>query len=357
MNVAAERFARHGLIPGWQQPALSDASVVIVGVGALGNVVAQNLALSGVGRLILCDPDVVAASNLSRTPLFRERDVGRTKVDAAAQALKNLSPGLVVEARHAEHVSGVGLAELRDATLVIGCLDSQISRLGLAGRCGLVRARSIDAATSAWGGEVRCYLEPDQGCFGCGLTVAERGVVDQPWSCGDIRPGVEMGASIAVSGLVASLAAICALRALMGLPVASQTLSVDGERGVVNVVHHQRDPECPLHEPLALEGSRRVVLGPDSTVGELRAALGEGTFVELWRPFTERVECSHCGWFEARPNPVVTTCPRCGARTRARTTLGLQQVPANLTLGEVGVAPREILPVRSPSGFSHVELG
>jgi len=71
-----ERFSRHQYLPGWNQDRLAEAKVILVGVGALGNAVAQCLALAGVGTLVLCDPDWIEPSNLSRMPLFREWDIG-----------------------------------------------------------------------------------------------------------------------------------------------------------------------------------------------------------------------------------------------------------------------------------------
>ena len=72
---AERRHHRQQLIPGWDQERLAASTVIVVGVGALGNETAKNLALAGVGRLILCDPDTVSASNLSRTVLFRPEDI------------------------------------------------------------------------------------------------------------------------------------------------------------------------------------------------------------------------------------------------------------------------------------------
>ncbi len=129
-----DRFARHQLLPGWDQDRLAAATVVVIGVGALGNQVGLALALAGVGRMMLCDHDRVEPSNLSRAPLLGPADVGEFKVMAAARRLMAIAPGLKVEARPRPLVNGVGLAELRDADLVLGCLDRRAARLQLAGR-------------------------------------------------------------------------------------------------------------------------------------------------------------------------------------------------------------------------------
>jgi molybdopterin/thiamine biosynthesis adenylyltransferase len=349
------RFERHGLVPGWDQSRLAGATAVVVGVGALGNEVARLLALAGIGGLILCDPDRVAASNLSRCGLFRESDVGRLKVEAAAEALVDLSPALEVRARPRPLVHGVGLAELRDASLVLSCLDSRSARLDLSGRCSLVRARWIDGGTHPWGGEVRPYLDPDGPCYGCSLTAAERAVVDEPWSCLDARPAETVGASAPISALVGSWMALIAVRTLMPLPLPAGTLLIDGSSGTTGIVRQVRDPECPLHHPLG--PARRVPVGGDSRIADLRAVLEADQVPLAWMPVQERVECRRCGFAEERWGlPSVTPCPRCRAPLRPRTTLELDRAPGKLPLRELGIPLREILAVRTPGGMAVIEL-
>jgi molybdopterin/thiamine biosynthesis adenylyltransferase len=126
-------------------------------VGALGNEVAKNLALLGVGRVVLCDPDTVDATNLSRAVLFTPADVGRRKVDAAADALARLAPGTVVQRRGTDLVRGVGLGELADADLVLGCLDSRGAAARDCSCWGAVRSSRRPWSTAApIRGVVRC---------------------------------------------------------------------------------------------------------------------------------------------------------------------------------------------------------
>ncbi len=74
------------------QLALSQAEVVVVGLGGLGCAAAQQLAVMGVGRLVLVDGDQVSASNLSRQILFGASDIGSPKVVVAKRALNILRP-------------------------------------------------------------------------------------------------------------------------------------------------------------------------------------------------------------------------------------------------------------------------
>src|SRR3546814_20882405 len=73
------------------QQLLRDSTVLIVGLGGLGSPAASLLAGAGVGRLLLCDHDRVEVSNLQRQTLYRQRDVGRAKTDAAAAPLMALN--------------------------------------------------------------------------------------------------------------------------------------------------------------------------------------------------------------------------------------------------------------------------
>jgi molybdopterin/thiamine biosynthesis adenylyltransferase len=103
---AAERFDRQlayfaDVRPGEAarlQATLRDARVAIVGVGGLGTWTAAALASAGIGNLTLVDEDTVELSNLNRQVLYRRADVGRPKVEVAAEALTAFDPGLEVTA-------------------------------------------------------------------------------------------------------------------------------------------------------------------------------------------------------------------------------------------------------------------
>ncbi len=76
------------------QLALRDATVVVLGAGGLGSWTMAGLACAGVGRIVAVDDDTVELSNLNRQVLYRMSDVGRRKVDVAAEALGALNPDI-----------------------------------------------------------------------------------------------------------------------------------------------------------------------------------------------------------------------------------------------------------------------
>src|SRR5712691_9279383 len=98
LGLKEGRFARFEAIEWWDQALLKEARILVIGAGALGNEVIKNLALLGVGNLIIVDMDRIELSNLSRSVLFREEDESQFKAECAALAAKRIYPALHVKA-------------------------------------------------------------------------------------------------------------------------------------------------------------------------------------------------------------------------------------------------------------------
>src|SRR4051812_45637107 len=95
-----ERYSRQLVLPEWSgaaQERLKQATVIVVGAGALGSPAATYLAAAGVGRLGIVDEDVVELSNLHRQPLHYTPDVGRQKAENAAVKLGVLNPEVALD--------------------------------------------------------------------------------------------------------------------------------------------------------------------------------------------------------------------------------------------------------------------
>jgi molybdopterin/thiamine biosynthesis adenylyltransferase len=346
--VVEDRFARQRLIPGWDQSLFTAATAVIVGVGALGNEVAKNCALVGFGRLVLCDRDTVAASNLSRTVLFGPGDLRRRKVDAAADALDRLVPECTVITRHDDLTAAVGLGELADAAVVLGCLDSHHARLELLGRCALVGARLVDGGTHPWGGEVRLRLSPEDPCFGCTLSAAERGTPDPASSC---DPPEHQPASIIATSLVAGWMTVAAARLVLGAPPPWQFQSIAADTGIAGPFVARPDPTCPYHRPIG--EVENVAVSANGTVGQLLATQSAGTEPLTWTLFPCAGTCYHCRQVYAVQYPhagATLECPHCGRAIRPHTSQQIRDAGIDTRLSDLGVAPEEILAVRTGEG-------
>ena len=353
-DAAAGRYARHRGIPGWRQERLTAATAVVLGVGALGNEVVKNVALAGVGRIVLCDPDDVDVGNLSRSVLFGPDDVGRPKVEAAAGALRRLGLPVAVDARRSSLTRGVGLGELADADMVLGCLDSTRARLELLGRCALADATLVDGGTGPWSGEVRVRTDAESPCWSCSLGAWDRGVSDVPRDCREIQGPGEEAASVVTTTLVAGWMTAVGLRLVFGEEPPARVLRIDVAAGRTGGVELTRDPRCPHHRP-ARPRPRRIPVTSRDTVADLFAAVPAGSEVEVWSPLSIPLKCRSCGtrsdYDSSHAAAQPARCVTCGAEVRIRRSKRLGEAGPQERLSVLGVAPQEMLPVRSPEGL------
>src|SRR5690606_17529574 len=109
------RYARHALIEWFDQEFVRSLRPIVVGAGALGNEVIKNLALLGVGEIHVFDLDVIEASNLTRSVLFREDDIGRRKAECAAERARELDPSVKVVPHHGDFWKTLSFSLLRSA--------------------------------------------------------------------------------------------------------------------------------------------------------------------------------------------------------------------------------------------------
>ena len=116
------RYSRHLILPevGMEgQRKLKAARVLCVGTGGLGSPLALYLAAAGIGTLGLVDFDVVDASNLQRQIIHSTRDIGRKKLDSAAEKLSALNPSLNIVKHDTMLSSANALDILKDYDIVL----------------------------------------------------------------------------------------------------------------------------------------------------------------------------------------------------------------------------------------------
>lgn len=169
------RYSRSILFPGIGeegQRRIEAFSIVFVGVGAVGAAAAEAAARAGVGRITIVDRDVVEESNLARQFLFDADDAARLspKAEAAAERLREISPGLAVRAEVADLDPGNAAELLRGHHLVFDGSDNFETRLLVSDAARFLGLPSVYAACVGEEGLVaanvpggtpclRCYLE------------------------------------------------------------------------------------------------------------------------------------------------------------------------------------------------------
>ncbi len=160
------RLDRQLRLPGWNQKALKESTVVVVGIGGLGTEVAKNLAMAGVGTLHLIDLDIIEYSNLNRQILFSDANEGEPKSKVAARTLKQINP----YSRYIWHHSNLEDIDPEiyvSADLLISGLDSVAARGELNRRAVQYKKPLIDGGTVTYYGHVYTYFPGKNACLQC----------------------------------------------------------------------------------------------------------------------------------------------------------------------------------------------
>lgn len=193
------------------QAKIRDSHVVLIGVGGLGCPAAQYLVSSGVGELTLCDFDHVTESNLSRQILYRTSDIGRLKVEVAAQQLRSLNPETIINIQPKRMADQDMQSLFSHGDFVIDASDNYGTRLAVNRSCLDLRIPWLMASCIRMEGQLM-LLRPDQKdhpCYRCAYGVAPDTLEDCP-GAGIFAP---------VAGVIGTSAAYFALASLAGFSV------------------------------------------------------------------------------------------------------------------------------------------
>ena len=363
-----DRYASLRLIPWWKQERLEHARVLVVGAGALGNEVLKNLALIGVGRILVVDFDTIEKGNLSRSVLFRAEDAGQSKAEVAAQRAGALNPEIAVRALHGDVIHDVGLGEFFDAEVVVGCLDNREARLWVNRQCWKASTPWVDSGIQEIQGVVKIFVPPDSACYECAMTSRDYQLLNLRYRCPllkreDIAAG-KVPTAPTIASMMAALQVQEALKILHGMPVAAGSALVFN--GVGNQFYQTKLPfrsDCLSHE--TYPAPTRIGLGNRDTVGAFfdaaRPTVAGALSIVLARELVTKVECPRCGWSQSmyRPRQRVrhdeAMCPTCREPAAVE---ALSEVPDDgsfsaRTLAEVGIAPYDVVRVdgETSSGF------
>jgi molybdopterin/thiamine biosynthesis adenylyltransferase len=295
------RFDRFRLIRWWDQEKLAAAKVLVVGAGALGNEILKNLALLGVGNVLVVDLDTVENSNLSRSVLYRVKDNGTPKAVAAARAAKDIYPDLKAHGLVANAVYDLGLGVYRWADVVMGGLDNREARLSINRGCQKLGKTWIDGAIEQIQGTARVFA-PDGPCYECTMSDADWRLLAMRRSCNLLSRAEMAGGKTpttpTISSIVAGVQSQEAVKLLHGLPtIAGKGWVFDGFGTDAYTVEFQRKDDCLSHDPLDAvvevdAGAADVTLG--DLLAEARRHLGPGAELELARDVLHKLVCPSC---------------------------------------------------------------
>jgi len=242
-----ERYARHIVLPeigGAGQQKLKRARVLVLGAGGLGAPVLHYLAAAGVGTIGIVDDDHVSLSNLQRQVIHGTPDVGKPKVESAAEAITRLNPHVTVEAhslRMEEH-NAVTLISRYD--LVVDGSDSFNARYMLADACATARVPLVTAAVGRFDGSITVLVPYESDPDGR-PNPSFRDLFPAPPPEGLVPSCAEAGIVGALVGVIGTLEAMEAIKLITGIgePLIGRLLLYDGLAArFETVVYKSRNP-------------------------------------------------------------------------------------------------------------------
>jgi sulfur-carrier protein adenylyltransferase/sulfurtransferase len=248
------RYARHIILPqigGAGQRKLAEASVLCVGAGGLGSPIAMYLAAAGVGTLGLVDFDRVDLTNLQRQIVHGTSDVGKPKVESAAETLHELNPNVDVRPIDAVLSSTNAFEVMEPYDVVIDGSDNFPVRYLVNDATQMLGKALVYGSIYQFEGQATVFLPGEAGpCYRC--------LFPQPPPPGSVPNCAEAGVFGVLPGIVGCVQATEAIKLITGIgsPLVGRLLIFDALEMDFQTVKIRRDPACP-------------VCGDDPTVTEL----------------------------------------------------------------------------------------
>jgi adenylyltransferase/sulfurtransferase len=175
--VSVDNYTRYlrqlPLIGDAGQQKLATAHVCIAGAGGLGSPIALYLAAAGVGALTLIDCDTVAESNLNRQILHTTHDIGKKKVDSAAEKLHALNPEISIKTYHSVITQETISDMAKGADIIVDAVDNYAARHVLNTYCVNVHIPFVHGAVQGFFGQMMVIIPKKTACLYCFLQPQE----------------------------------------------------------------------------------------------------------------------------------------------------------------------------------------
>ena len=358
VQLTEGRFARLEAIEWWDQALLARTRVLVIGAGALGNEVIKNLALLGLGHVVIADMDRIELSNLSRSALFRESDEGKFKSECAARAAKQIFSGMDARAIVGNILADLGLGWFRWADVVIGALDNREARVFVNSACARVGRPWIDGGIEVLHGVARGFAPPKTACYECTMSTVDWDLLNKRRSCSLLARRAIAQRGTPTTPTTASIIGAIQVQEMIKLlhgrsALLGRGFVFDGAEHSSFTVNYPINPDCPWHEaPAPIEA-----LAADSNTklrvlwDEAKRRLGGVDALDLAREIVQRVECAACGKSGEIFQPAEKIredqlrCRACGAETAPTFLHSISESSGLLdkTAGELGLPEWDVL--------------
>lgn len=238
-----ERYSRHLILSevgGKGQEKLLAGKVLLVGAGGLGCPAGLYLAAAGVGTLGLMDADVVDLSNLQRQVAHATPDIGRPKVESAAEKFRAINPDVNVRTYRERLTAANAPAILGDYDFIIDGTDNFASKFLVADACHFAGKPYSHAGILRFDGQAMTVLPRQTACYRCVFTA--------PPPAGAVPSCSTAGVLGVLAGVIGTLQAAEAIKFLLGKGelLTNRILVYNALRTTFRTVSVRKNPKCSL---------------------------------------------------------------------------------------------------------------
>ncbi len=237
------RYSRHLILPevGMEgQLKLKNAKVLMVGAGGLGAPLGLYLAASGVGRVGIVDFDVVDYTNLQRQVIHGTKDVGRKKLDSAADSMLDINPYMQVDKFDTAITSENALDIIKDYDMVVDGTDNFPTRYLINDACVLLKKPNVYGSIFRFEGQATIFAYPGGPCYRC--------LYPEPPPPGLVPSCAEGGVLGILPGTIGLIQATEAVKLILGIgeSLVGRLLLYDALAMRFRELKLRRNPECPV---------------------------------------------------------------------------------------------------------------
>ena len=237
------RYSRHLILPevGMEgQLKLKNAKVLMVGAGGLGAPLGLYLAASGVGRIGVVDFDVVDFTNLQRQVIHGTKDVGRKKLDSAADSMLDINPYMTVDKFDTAITSENALDIIKDYDMVVDGTDNFPTRYLINDACVLLKKPNVYGSIFRFEGQATIFAYPGGPCYRC--------LYPEPPPPGLVPSCAEGGVLGILPGTIGLIQATEAVKLILGVgeTLVGRLLLYDALAMRFRELKLRRNVECPV---------------------------------------------------------------------------------------------------------------
>jgi sulfur-carrier protein adenylyltransferase/sulfurtransferase len=237
------RYSRHLIIPevGIEgQRKLKAAKALLIGAGGLGAPLGLYLSAAGVGRIGLVDFDVVDFTNLQRQVIHSTKDVGRNKIDSAAEKMQGINPNLEIVKHETALSSENALDILKDYDIVVDGTDNFPTRYLVNDACVLLKKPNVYGSIFRFEGQATIFATEGGPCYRC--------LYPEPPPPGLVPSCAEGGVLGILPGTIGLIQATEAVKLILGIgePLIGRLLLYDALGMKFRELKLRKNSACPV---------------------------------------------------------------------------------------------------------------